>query len=95
MTLKAGRIVHIFLIASALFLLLKLRCCFARSCSLVLELAVVNLELCNIIETCIEQATTHVLVIDNGQILLILMVFENETIVEAIYCLLILCKSLL
>ncbi len=60
-----------------------------------LELAVVNLELCNIIETCIEQATSHILVIDDGQILLILMMFENQTIIEAIYCLLILSESLL
>ena len=60
-----------------------------------LELAVVNLELCNIVETCIEEAPSHVLVIDNGQILLILMMFENQTIIEAIYCLLILSESLL
>ena len=60
-----------------------------------LEFAVVNLKLCDIIETCIEQATSYILVIDNWQVFLILMMFENQTIIEAIYRLLILSKPLL
>ncbi len=81
MTLKAGRIIHVFLIASALFLFFNLCCCFARRCSLVLELAVVNLELCNVIESSGKQAATHILVIDNGQIFLVLMMFEYQAVI--------------
>ena len=46
-----------------------------------LELSVVNLELCYIIEIWIEQTSTNGRVIYNRQILLILMVFEYKTIV--------------